>query len=75
VVPQLNGYLAGLRTSREFVANNREYFSRAREAVMAKITENPASAAALKVTKSPLLAASAGNVPDLDKASDGRASR
>ena len=30
VVPEINGYLAGLRTSREFVANNREYFNRAR---------------------------------------------
>jgi len=59
VVPEINGYLARLRTSREFVANNREYFNRAREAVMAKITENPAAAAALTVTKSPLLAASA----------------
>jgi hypothetical protein len=58
VVPEINGYLARLRTSREFVANNREYFNRAREAVMAKITENPAAAAALTVTKSPLLAAS-----------------
>jgi limonene 1,2-monooxygenase len=65
VVPEINGYLAGLRTSREFVASNREYFNRAREAVMAKITENPAAAAALKVTKSPLLAASASNVPEL----------
>jgi len=63
VVPEINGYLAGLRTSREFVA------------VMAKITENPAAAAALKVTKSPLLAASAGNVPDLNQASDGVAPR
>jgi limonene 1,2-monooxygenase len=35
---------------------------------MAKITENPAAAAALKVTKSPLLAAAAGVVPDLDQA-------
>ena len=70
VVPEINGYLAGLRTSREFVATNREYFNRAREAVMAKITENPAAAAALKVTKSPLLAASAGNVPDLDQAAE-----
>jgi limonene 1,2-monooxygenase len=68
VVPEINGYLAGLRTSREFVATNREYFNRAREAVMAKITENPAAAAALKVTKSPLLAAAAGVVPDLDQA-------
>jgi len=75
VVPEINGYLAGLRTSREFVASNREYFNRAREAVMAKITENPAAAAALKVTKSPLLAASAGNVPDLNQASDGAAPR
>ena len=74
VVPEINGYLSGLRTSREFVATNREYFNRAREAVMAKITENPAAAAALKVTKSPLLAASAGNVPDLNPA-DGRAAR
>jgi limonene 1,2-monooxygenase len=74
VVPEINGYLAGLRTSREFVATNREYFNRAREAVMAKITENPAAAAALKVTKSPLLAASSSNVPDLDQASD-RSSR
>src|SRR5215472_14260556 len=68
VVPEINGYLAGLRTSREFVATNREYFNRAREAVMAKITENPTAAAALAVTKSPLLAASSSNVPDLDPA-------
>jgi integrase len=75
VIPRLNGYLAGLRTSREFVAENRDYFNRAREAVMAKITENPAAAAALKGNKSPLLTASAGNVPDLDKAFDRLASR
>jgi limonene 1,2-monooxygenase len=68
VVPEINGYLDGLRTSREFVSNNREYFNRAREAVMAKITENEAAAAALKVTKSPLLAASSANLPDLDEA-------
>jgi limonene 1,2-monooxygenase len=75
VVPQINGYLAGLRTSREFVANNREYFNRARQAVMAKITENAVAAEALKVTKSPLLAASAGNLPDLDQSPDGVAPR
>jgi len=67
VVPEINGYLAGLRTSREFVANNREYFNRAREAVMSKINENEAAAAALAVTKSSMLSASASNVPDLDK--------
>ena len=68
VVPEINGYLAALRTSREFVVNNREYFNRARQAVMAKINQNPAAAQALKVTKSPLLAASASNLPDLDQA-------
>jgi limonene 1,2-monooxygenase len=68
VVPEINGYVAKLRQSREFVATNREYFDRAREAVMAKIKENETAAAALKVTKSPLLAASASNVPDLDQA-------
>ena len=68
VVPEINGYLAKLRQSREFVATNREYFNRAREAVMAKITENEAAAAALKVTKSPLLSPAAGAVPDLDQA-------
>src|SRR4051812_21489712 len=67
VVPEINGYLARLRTSREFVANNREYFNRARDAVMTKIKENPAAAKALTVTKSPLLAASASNMPDLSQ--------
>ena len=62
-----NGYLAGLRKSREFVVNNRESFNRAREAVMAKITENEAAAAALAVTNSPMLSASSSNVPDLDQ--------
>jgi limonene 1,2-monooxygenase len=68
VVPEINGYLAGLRQSREFVINNRAYFNRAREAVMAKITGHEAAAAALGVTKSPLLAAAASTVPDLDAA-------
>jgi limonene 1,2-monooxygenase len=67
VVPEINGYLAGLRKSREFVATNREYFDRAKQAVMAKINENDAAAAALAVTKSSMLSASASNVPDLDK--------
>jgi limonene 1,2-monooxygenase len=71
VVPEINGHLAGLRTSREFVVNNREYFNRAREAVMAKITENPVAAAALKVTRSPLLPVSASSVPDVGTTSDG----
>ena len=67
VVPEINGYLDRLRTSREFVATNREYFNRARDAVMAKIKENPTAAKALTVTKSPLLAASSSNVTDLSQ--------
>jgi limonene 1,2-monooxygenase len=68
VVPEINGYMRKLRESREFVATNREYFDRAKEAVMSKILDNEAAAAALAVTKSPMLAASSSNVPDLDAA-------
>jgi len=68
VVPEINGYVAGLRQSCEFVATNRTYFNRAREAVMAKITEHEAAAAALAITQSPLLAASSSNVPDFEQA-------
>jgi limonene 1,2-monooxygenase len=75
VVPEINGYLAGLRQSRDFVATHREVFHRARAAVMAKITEHEAAAAALTVTQSPLLAASSSNVPDLDQAPARRTSR
>lgn len=67
VVPEINGYLKELRKSREFVVHNREYFDRAKDAVMAKIQENPDAAEALKKTKSPMLAASSSNVPDFAK--------
>jgi limonene 1,2-monooxygenase len=67
VVPQINGYMKELYKSRDFVANNREYFNRAREAVMAKINENEAAAAALSITKSSMLSASASNAIDFDK--------
>jgi limonene 1,2-monooxygenase len=67
VVPEINGYLNELRKSREFVATNREYFDRAKQAVMAKIVENEAAAAALNVTKSSMLGASASNAIDFDK--------
>ena len=68
VIPEINGYLKGLRTSQKFVIENRDVFLRAREAVMSKIMGNEAAAAALAVTKSPMLAASSSNVPDLDAA-------
>src|SRR5436190_1796045 len=68
VVPEINGYLAGLRDSQHFVATNRGVFDGAKEAIMAKITENDAARAALAVTKgSRLGAVSASNLPDLDK--------
>ena len=67
VVPEINGYLRELRQSREFVATNWEYFDRAKEAVMAKIVENDAAAAALAVTKSSMLSASGSNAIDFDK--------
>ncbi len=65
VVPQLNGFLAGLRKSQQFVIENRAAFERGREAVMAKILANEQAAAALAVTKSPHLSAAGGSVPDL----------
>src|SRR5688572_25982605 len=68
VVPEINGYLTGLRKSQKFVIENRDVFNRAREAVMSKILGNEAAAAALAVTKSPMLSASGANVPDLDQA-------
>jgi limonene 1,2-monooxygenase len=70
VVPEVNGYLAGLRESQHFVATNRGVFDRAKEAIMAKITENEAAVAALSRTRGSRLGdvASASNVPDLDKA-------
>jgi limonene 1,2-monooxygenase len=68
VVPEINGHLAALRRSQDFVVNNRAVFDRSRDAVMAKINENEAAAAALAVTKSQMLGASASNVPDLDQA-------
>jgi limonene 1,2-monooxygenase len=71
VVPQINGYLAGLRASQKFVIENRAVFERSKEAVMAKIMENESAAAALAVTKSPHFSASGSNVPDLQKVGAG----
>jgi limonene 1,2-monooxygenase len=70
VVPQINGYLAGLHQSQHFVATNRGVFDRAKDAIMAKINENEAAIAALSVTRGSRLGdvASASNLPDLDKA-------
>ncbi len=46
VIPEVNGLVANLRDSQQFVAGNRSIFERAGEAVMAKIHQNPDAAAA-----------------------------
>ena len=71
-MPQINGYLAGLRKSQKFVIENRDVLERSHEAVMVKIMENENAAAALAITKSPHFAAAGGNVPDLEKAGAAR---
>ena len=71
VVPEINGYLAGLRHVAASSSPTTARCSTApREAIMAKITENEAAAAALAVTRGSRLGdvASASNVPDLDQA-------
>jgi limonene 1,2-monooxygenase len=70
VVPEINGYLAELRKSQDFVINNRGSFDRAREAIMAKINENDAAVAALAVTKTAMLSVSASNALDIEKERD-----
>ena len=67
VVPEINGYLQGLRRSQKYVIENRASFERASQAVMAKIQENERAAAALASTKSNRLAVSGSNVPDFEK--------
>jgi len=68
VMPEINGYLREMRKSQQYVINNRAAFDRGKDAVMAKIMENDAAAAALAVTKSAMISASASNVPEMGKA-------
>ena len=77
VVPEINGYLTGLRRSQQFVATERAVFDRAKEAIMAKVYENEAAVAALALTRGSRLGdvASASNAPDLEKARRDREDR
>ncbi len=68
VVPEINGYLREMRASQQYVIHNRAAFDRGKDAVMAKIMENDVAAAALAVTKSAMISASASNVPEMGKA-------
>ena len=47
VIPEVNGQIAPMRASNEFVIGHREYFDRAGQAILAKIQENDRAAAAL----------------------------
>jgi limonene 1,2-monooxygenase len=67
VVPEINGYLAGLRKSQDFVINNRGAFERAKEAIMAKIVGTEGGADALAKTNSPRFAAASASVPNLER--------
>lgn len=51
VIPEVQGLVSNLRESQAFVAENRAVFERAGEAVMAKIKENPAAAAAFDASQ------------------------
>ena len=67
VVPEINGYVAGLRKSRQFLVENRAVFERAGQAVMAKIMSNEKAAAALPLTAPGRVAIPTINAPDLQK--------
>ena len=70
VVPEINGYLREMRASQQYVIHNRAAFDRGKDAVMAKIMENDVAAAALAVTRSAMMSASASNVPEMGKAAE-----
>ena len=53
VVPAVNGQLASMQESNQFVIDNREYFDRAGQAILSKIFENERAAAALKGAGTP----------------------
>ena len=67
VVPEINGYIAGLRKSQKFVIENRAIFERAGEAIMAKIMGNEKAATALAETGPGRIPIATANVPDLQK--------
>ena len=67
VIPEINGYVKGLRQSQKFLVENRAVFERAGQAVMAKIMENEKAAAALPLTGPGRVAIPTINAPDLQK--------
>jgi limonene 1,2-monooxygenase len=67
VIPEINGFIAPLRKSRQFLVENRAVFERAGQAVMAKIMANDKAAAALANTGPGRVALNSPNAPDLQK--------
>jgi limonene 1,2-monooxygenase len=63
VIPEVNGQLASMRESNQFVIENRETFDRAREAVLTKINENERAAEAFQVTSNAASAMGSPNAP------------
>ena len=68
VVPEINGYIDGLRRPQTFVIENRAIFERVGQAVMAKIMANDKAAATLAHTGPGRVAIPAVNAPDLQAA-------
>jgi limonene 1,2-monooxygenase len=71
VVPEINNYVEGLRTSRQYLIDHRESFERAGQAIMSKIMENEKAADALRETRRAMTATTGGHTPDLEKAKSG----
>jgi limonene 1,2-monooxygenase len=67
VIPEINGYVAKLNESRQYLIDHRESFERAGAAVMQKIMAHDGAAAALEVTQRTLTATTGGHTPDLQK--------
>ena len=71
VVPEVNGYLAGYRESREHVVTHRESFAAAGQAVMNKIMAHEGAVKALQVAAPARMAMPGHHAPDLGKAAAG----
>lgn len=66
VVPEVNGLLDAYRESRRHVVENRDSFTRARQAVLTKIKENDRAAAAMELMDSSRFAIPAHQAPDME---------
>ncbi len=67
VMPEVNGFLAPYRESRQYVVENREVFQQAQRAIVAKIMENDRAAEALEKTTNGRVAMPAHHAPEMKK--------